>query len=150
MWTKNWFKRSSCIMEICLYEWKNNIKIMQGNLYIILMFLINMLRNGMSFFSCKQFRIKLNVTKIKKVELDDLAYEHFSNSKTKYEKNKTSTHNLLQWRNECMSYKQCSSNVHKLNIRLIINDMIYENFKYSLKSLQIFNIKNASIRKKLH
>jgi hypothetical protein len=49
-----------------------------------------------------------------------------------------------------MSYKQCSSNVHKLNIRLIINDMIYENFKYSLKSLQIFNIKNASIRKKLH
>jgi hypothetical protein len=50
----------------------------------------------MSFFSCKQFRIKLNVTKIKKVELDDLAYEHFSNSKTKYEKNKTSAHNLLQ------------------------------------------------------
>ncbi len=48
-----------------------------------------------------------------------------------------------------MSYKQCSSNVHKLNIRLIINDMIYENFKYSLKSLQIFNIKNASIRKKI-
>lgn len=87
---------------------------------------------------------------IKKVEQDDLAYEHFSNSKTKYEKNETSTHKLPQRGNECMPYKQCSLNIHKLNTRLIINDMVYENFKYPLKSLHIFNIKNASIGKLLH
>ncbi len=48
-----------------------------------------------------------------------------------------------------MPYKQCSLNIHKLNIRLIINDMIYENFKYPLKSLHVFNIKNASRGKKI-
>jgi hypothetical protein len=76
--------------------------------------------------------------KTKKVELDDLAYDFFSNSKPKYEKNETSSHNLPQWGNECMPYKQCSLNIHKLNTRLIINDMIYENFKYPLKIFTYF------------